>query len=269
MQKWRSPVVAVLRFDGVIGMGGRLREGFNAQIAIAAMEKAYHLRNVKAVALVINSPGGSPAQSSLIYKTLQSLKAETGKKTYAFIEDAAASGGYYIACGADEIYCDENSIIGSIGVISSGFGLHEAIAKLGVKRRVYSAGENKSFADPFRPEVKKDVLHLQKLQMAIHETFKSVVRQSRGAKLTGEESEIMSGNFWTGTMAVEYGLVDGIGDLRQTMRGMIGENLRFRRVAFSSRRFLFWPFHSQLSATLLDDVIARWKAQLLWNRIGL
>ena len=192
------PVVAVVRLAGIIGPSQPLRGGLNLAAVAGPLEAAFSLKGAKAVALIVNSPGGSPVQSSLIYKRIRSLAEEKELPVYAFAEDVAASGGYMIACAADEIYADESSVIGSIGVVSAGFGFTGLIEKLGVERRVHTAGESKAMLDPFQPEKEEDVKRLETLQRDVHENFKKLVRDARGDRLKVDDPAIFSGEFWAG-----------------------------------------------------------------------
>lgn len=228
----RVPTVAVLRLSGVIGQLGPVRRGGLALADLAGtIEKAFKLPRVKAVALAINSPGGSPVQSALIAGRIRALAEEKELPVYAFCEDVAASGGYWLACAADEIYANGASIVGSIGVISAGFGFSEALAKLGVERRVYSAGERKAQLDPFLPEDEGDVRHLKELQKDLHAQFIDYVRLRRRDRLKGDDEALFSGDFWSGRQAAEFGLIDGIADLRGKMREKYGEKVKLRVVA--------------------------------------
>src|SRR6478735_6269866 len=191
-----TPVVPVVRLSGVIGISTPLKSGLTLANVARPLERAFGMRRAQAVALVINSPGGSPVQSHLIYRRIRELAAENKRPVIAFAEDVAASGGYMIACAADEIICDPSSIVGSIGVVGASFGAHEAIKKLGIERRVYTAGEKKVMPDPFLPENPEDVEHLKTIQREIHETFIGLVKQSRGARLTGPENTLFSGEYW-------------------------------------------------------------------------
>ncbi len=229
-----APVVGVLRLSGVIGgRSGPFGGGLTLEGIEKSIDSAFSSKKVTAVALQINSPGGSPVQSALIARRIRALADETGKPVFAFAEDVAASGGYWLACAADEIYADENSIIGSIGVISAGFGFPDAIARLGIERRVYSAGENKSMLDPFKPEDEDDVARLKSLQADIHESFKRHVRDRRGDRLKEGGEPLFEGDFWTGGRALGFGLVDGIGDMHGVMREKYGDRVGFRK--FSSK----------------------------------
>ncbi|SMF32091.1 signal peptide peptidase SppA [Azospirillum oryzae] len=229
---WRKagPLVSVVRLTGVIGQGGPFRSGLSLAGVAPLLERAFAPKYQKAVALIINSPGGSPVQSALIAKRIRDLAEEKKVPVFAFCEDAAASGGYWLACAADEIWADESSIVGSIGVVSSGFGLHALIERHGIERRLYTAGDKKVLLDPFSPEREDGVAHLKALQADVHEAFKAMVRARRGARLTGPEEELFSGAFWAGRRALALGLIDGLGDLRSVMRGRFGEKVRLRVV---------------------------------------
>ena len=233
---WRrrkdAPLVSVLRLAGVIGRVGPVRGG---SITLASMEKAidraFAPKRLAAVALSVNSPGGSPVQSALIARRIRDRADERGVPVLAFAEDVAASGGYWLACAGDEIFADENSIVGSIGVIAAGFGFSDLIARHGVERRVHTAGERKGMLDPFRPEDPEEVERLRAVQRDMHESFVSHVRARRGRRLREEEDVLFSGEFWTGRKAIELGLVDGLGDLRGVLRDRFGERVRIRPVA--------------------------------------
>ena len=224
------PVVGVVRLAGVIGSVGPLRRGLMLAGVARALERAFKLDGVEAVALAINSPGGSPVQSALIHNRIRALAAEHDVPVFAFAEDVAASGGYWLALAADQIYADESSIIGSIGVVSAGFGFTDAIDRLGIERRVHTAGKKKMLLDPFRPEDPDDVARLEAIQSDIHDGFTRLVRKRRGKALAADEDELFSGAFWTGRRAHELGLIDGIGDLRGVMRDRYGEHVRLRVV---------------------------------------
>src|SRR6185295_15691782 len=208
----RGPVVPVVRLSGVIASGGLLgNRGLSIETVAPLLKRAFDTKGAKAVALTINSPGGSPAQSALIGQRIRLLAREKGVKVIAFVEDVAASGGYWLACAADEIIVDPNSIVGSIGVISAGFGFQDLIARFGVERRLHTSGERKSMLDPFRPETPEDVERLHRLQAEIHEGFKGWVRERRAGKLKGDDAMLFSGEFWTGRRGLDLGLVDGLG----------------------------------------------------------
>ncbi len=221
-------VVAILPLEGVIGASGRMQ----ASLTLAGLEDlindAFDVSALSAVAVSINSPGGSPVQSALIMQRLKDLAAEKDVPIYVFCEDVAASGGYMLALAGEEIYAHEASIVGSIGVVSSGFGFDKAIEKIGVDRRVHTAGGKKSLLDPFQPEKEEDVKRLKQIQIKIHDYFKATVRNARGEKLSGDEENLFSGDIWTGEEAVENGLIDGIGELRTVMREKFGEKVKFK-----------------------------------------
>lgn len=224
--KKRRPCVAVVRLNGIISSGGRFGQGLSLASTAGSIKNAFDMQRLKAVALVVNSPGGSPVQSSLIFKRIRALADEKGIPVFAFMEDVAASGGYYISVAADEIFADESSIVGSIGVVSAGFGFDKAIEKFGVERRIYTAGERKATLDPFQPENEDDIKRLLAMQKEVHNTFKSVVKERRGDRLTAGDRKLFSGEFWSGTQAVKLGLIDGIGDLRTVMRRRFGKKIR-------------------------------------------
>jgi len=272
-----APVVAVLRLSGVIGQVGPLRSGLSLARLADPIQRAFSMPRVKCVALAINSPGGSPVQSALIARRIRQLAAEKEVPVVAFAEDVAASGGYWLACAADEIYADANSIIGSIGVIASGFGFSELIAKIGVERRIYTAGEKKSLLDPFRPENPDDVARLKAVQAEIHDNFQSWVRERRGDRLAASPETIFSGEFWSGQKAQELGLIDGIDDLRSAMRRRFGDEVKLRlvtgRESWLRRRL---PFRggegeglSLLPVSWADDLLGAVEARAWWNRYGL
>ncbi|MGO1120032.1 S49 family peptidase [Rhodovibrionaceae bacterium A322] len=276
----RHPTVAVLRLSGTIGAGQRGRS-LSLEDLAGDIERAFDMSHIEAVALVINSPGGSPVQSALIGKRIRDLAEEKNLRVYAFVEDVAASGGYWLATVADEIYADRSSVIGSIGVISAGFGFQDAIAKVGIERRVHTAGISKSTLDPFEPEKAKDVKRLKGLLEDIHEAFMDQVRSRRGSKLKAEEKELFNGEFWTGAKALDLGLIDGLGDLRGELRRRYGEKLRLKLVnqpRSSLRRMLGFggqiagPSASLPTLTgqdLADGLLSAAEERALWARYGL
>ncbi|QFR34029.1 S49 family peptidase [Ancylobacter sp. TS-1] len=221
-----TPVVPVVRLTGAIGMASPFRPGITFANTARALERAFAVKGAKAVALVINSPGGSPAQSHLVYRRIRALAQEKELPVIAFVEDVAASGGYMLACAADEIVADTFSIVGSIGVVSAGFGFTAALEKLGVERRVYTAGTRKVMLDPFQPEKAEDVERLKAIQQEIHGAFVGLVKERRGDVLAGDEETLFSGEFWTAPQAQGFGLVDAIGDMRSFLRARYGEKLR-------------------------------------------
>src|SRR5690349_10812993 len=220
-----TAVVPVVRLSGVIGAVTPLRPGMTLAGLARVLERAFSVRNAKAVALVINSPGGSPVQSRQIYLRIKQLAAEKKLPVLVFVEDVAASGGYMIACAGDEIFCDPSSILGSIGVVGGSFGFQEAIKRIGVERRLYTAGSHKAMLDPFLPENPDDVRRLQALQRQIHDIFIALVKQSRGARLKGADDMLFTGEYWAGETSVSLGLADAIGDLRSTLRARYGDKV--------------------------------------------
>ncbi len=220
------PVVPVVRLSGVIGVSTPLKPGLMLSSIARSLERAFATRNARAVALIVNSPGGSPSQSHLIYRRIRQLAEEKKLPVIAFVEDVGASGGYMLACAGDEIICDQFSIVGSIGVVGGSFGFPKLMEKLGVERRVYTAGERKVMLDPFQPEKPEDVKRIKEIQKDIHEHFIALVKQSRGTRLKGAEKTLFSGEFWTAQDAIDLGLADRIGDLRATLRERYGEKVR-------------------------------------------
>src|SRR5437762_9627163 len=206
------PVVPVIRLAGVIGFSTPLKPGLTLATVARALERAFNMRGTQAVALLINSPGGSPVQSHLIYRRIRQLAVENARPVIAFAEDVAASGGYMIACAADEIVCDPSSLVGSIGVVGGSFGFAKLLDKLGVERRLYTSGEHKAMLDPFLPENPEDVERLKAVQREIHGIFIALVKQSRGARLKGADDVLFTGEYWAGETSVSLGLADAIGD---------------------------------------------------------
>ncbi len=275
----RVPVVSVLRLAGVIGDHGPLQRGLSLRRITRQLDAAFAGRRTRAVALLINSPGGSPVQSDLIQQRIRNLAREKEKPVFAFCEDVAASGGYWIALGASEIHANANSIIGSIGVISAGFGFDKAIDRLGIERRVHVTGPRKGMLDPFRTEDPDDVAHLRQIQTEMFQRFCDHVRSRRGVKLKGDEDELFSGAFWTGEKALKLGLIDGLGDMYSVLRERYGEKLRFRTV--SPRQGLLRrlgngisgappdPFDPALAADWAEPLLAGLEARAHWHRFGL
>jgi signal peptide peptidase SppA len=232
-QRWRkgAALVPVVRLSGTIGAVTPLRPGMSLAGVAKILERAFAMKNAKAVAVVINSPGGSPVQSRLIYLRIRQLAVEKKLPVLVFVEDVAASGGYMIACAGDEIFCDPSSILGSIGVVGGSFGFQDLIKKIGVERRLYTAGEHKATLDPFLPENPDDVARLKVIQREIHATFIALVKQSRGARLKGSDDFLFSGEYWAGDTSVTLGLADAIGDLRTILRARYGDKVRTPVVA--------------------------------------
>ena len=275
----RVPVIPVLRLAGPIGMATPLRPGLSLATVAGALTRAFSLSRHRAVAISINSPGGSPVQSHLIMRRIRQLANEREKHVHVFCEDVAASGGYFLALAGDEIYADPSSIVGSIGVISATFGLSKAIDRLGIERRVYTSGEMKSFLDPFLPEQPSDVDRLRAVQREIHDAFIGVVKERRGQKLRAPDSELFSGAFWSGPRAQELGLIDGIGDMRATMRSLYGDKVRLRMVPIGGggllARLRRLPslgsdgLGVEFPAGLPDDLITALEARAMWARFGI
>jgi signal peptide peptidase SppA len=269
----RGPTVPVVRLTGIIAAGGVLgARGLSIEAAAPLLAKAFGMRGAKAVALSINSPGGSPVQSALIAQRIRLLAREKNLPVIAFVEDVAASGGYWLACAADEIIADPASIVGSIGVVSSGFGFHELIARYGIERRVHTSGESKSMLDPFQPEKAEDVERLKRLQSEIHDGFKDWVRERRGTRLKGADSLLFTGEFWTGKRGLELGLVDSLGELRATLQQRFGDKVRLPVIS-ARRRFLArFGLGSQLGSGI-DQIgpstLAAIEERAHWQRFGL
>jgi signal peptide peptidase SppA len=267
------PVVPVVRLAGVIGVSTPLRPGLMLASLARQLERAFAVRNARAVALLINSPGGSPVQSHLIYLRIRSLAAEKKLPVIAFAEDVAASGGYMLACAADEIICDPSSIVGSIGVIGGTFGFPRLLEKLGVERRIYTSGERKAMLDPFLPEKPDEVERLKLVQREIHDDFIALVKERRGARLTGPESELFSGEYWTGRTAVELGLADTVGELRSILRERFGDKVITPVIA--PERSLLGRVRPGVGLEgigrdgFADELISALEARALWARYGL
>jgi len=265
----RGPVVPVVRLSGVIASGGMLgARGLSIETVAPLLARAFSQRHAKAVALVINSPGGSPVQSALIAQRIRLLAREKNLPVIAFVEDVAASGGYWLACAADEIVADGASIVGSIGVISAGFGFKDLIGKLGVERRVHTSGENKSMLDPFREEKPEDVERLKRLQAEIHDGFKDWVRRRRGTRLKGEEALLFSGEFWTARRGLELGLVDSLGELRSVLQARYGEKVHLPVIAARRRLLARFGLGSGIDS-IGPSTLAALEERAHWQRFGL
>jgi signal peptide peptidase SppA len=273
----RRPLVPVLRFSGAIGVVTPLRPGITLSTSAQAIEKAFTMRGAEAVAIQINSPGGSAVQSTLLFNRIRALAEEKDLKVYVFAEDVAASGGYLLALAGDEIYADASSIVGSIGVITATFGANELLAKIGVQRRVYTAGDNKDILDPFLPEKKSDIVKIKAIQRDVHQAFIDLVKERRGTKLKKSDKQLFTGEFWSGKTALEFGLIDGLSDLRSKMREILGDEVRFKLVApstswFRRKRGVFASdgnFGFGFSADgFAADLISAVEARALWSRFG-
>ncbi|MCP4073391.1 MAG: S49 family peptidase [Hyphomicrobiales bacterium] len=269
--------IPVVRLSGVIAASNSpLSRNLNLANVASLLEKAFKMKHAPTVALVVNSPGGSPVQSRLIYTRIRELAAKHEKKVLVFVEDVAASGGYMISLAGDEIFADETSIIGSIGVISASFGFDKAIKKIGVERRVYTAGKNKVSLDPFQPENPKDVEYLKKMQLEIHDVFINMVKKTRGEKLA-EDDDMFTGRFWTGSTAKDLGLIDGLGHLGTILKERFGEKSEF--VLMQPRRSLLGRNYSvginaitkgdSIGADLVDRAIDRMEEHVIRSRFGL
>ncbi|MCZ6603951.1 MAG: S49 family peptidase [Alphaproteobacteria bacterium] len=282
MRRFRDPppTVGVVRMAGILTPGGRSlrRGGLNLEGMARTLERAFKLPNAQAVALVINSPGGSPVQSSLIAKRVRTLAEEKDIPVYAFTEDVAASGGYWLACAADEIYADEASVVGSIGVISASFGFQDLIARHGIERRLHTTGDRKTLLDPFEAEKPADVQRLESVQRDILDAFKAQVTARRGDRILLSEAELFSGEFWTGKQALAHGLIDGIGDLRAVMRDKLGERVKLvpvgERRPWLGRRFGFGTGGNHydltaLSSGLVEAAVDAIDERAIWKQFGL
>lgn len=265
----RSPRVALLRLSGAIAARGTSPlspSGISAQGMAPLIDRAFALKRLAAVVMVVNSPGGSPVQSSLVAQRIRRLADEKKVPVIACVEDAAASGGYWLACAADEIIVDPASIVGSIGVIAASFGLEGAIGRIGVERRMHTAGTEKSFLDPFRPERPEDVARLETLLAELHVIFKDWVRSRRGPKLKAGEEELFSGRFWVGARAVELGLADGVGEASSLIKARFGEKAQV--VPIGARRPP-WPLRLLSGGALAEGAMAALEERAAWARIGL
>ncbi len=267
------PIVPVVRLTGIVGFSTPLRPGLTLATIARTLDRAFALGHAAAVALVINSPGGSAVQSHLIFRRIRQLAEQHNRRVIGFIEDAGASGGYMIACAADEIVADQHSIVGSIGVVGGSFGFDKLIARLGVERRLYTSGEHKAMLDPFLPENPDDVDRLKKLQREIHDDFIALVKSRRAGKLAGPQDELFSGAYWTGRRALELGLVDAIGDLRSVLRERFGDEVVTHLVSaergWLGRRLLGAGTREAAQFGLVEDVISALEARAIWARYGL
>jgi signal peptide peptidase SppA len=273
----RGALVPVLRFSGPIGMVTPLKPGLSISTSASAIDKAFSMRGAKAVAIQINSPGGSAVQSMMIFRRIRALAEEKGIKVYVFAEDVAASGGYLLALAGDAIYADASSIVGSIGVITASFGMHQLINKIGVERRVITAGANKDILDPFLPEKAEDVERVKAIQRDVHAEFIDLVKARRGAKIVAAGDSLFTGEFWSGKKALELGLIDGLADLRGKMRELYGEDVRFKLVTPERSWFrrkhgvqagasgLAFPF---ISGDIAGELISAIETRALWSRFG-
>ncbi len=271
-------VVPVVRLSGVIGQVSPLRQGISLASVAPQLKRAFAMKKAPAVAIVVNSPGGAPVQSHLVYKRIRALAEENGQEVIIAVEDVAASGGYMIALAGDHILVDPSSVVGSIGVVSAGFGFTGLIEKLGIERRVHTAGENKAMLDPFQPERDSDVAHLKSLQRDVHDMFIALVQSRHGAKLA-DDPTLFSGAFWSGARGVELGLVDEVGELRAYLRGRFGEDVRLQPIE-GKRGWLgrfgggrgagaARPVSGAFMAELAGEALGAVEERALWNRFGL
>ena len=273
-----APVVPVVRLSGVIGAVTPLRQGMTLAGVARILERAFGVRGARAVAILVNSPGGSPVQSHQIHNRIRQLATEKKLPVLIFVEDVAASGGYMIACAGDEIFCDPSSIVGSIGVVGGSFGFQGLIEKIGVERRLYTSGKNKAMLDPFLPEKPDDVARLKALQHEIHLMFIDLVKKSRGARIKGDDDELFSGAYWTGQKSIDLGLSDAVGDLRSVLRARFGEKVKMPVIAPATgllsglfgRRSAGTDLSVLLDApsALPDQLISALEARAIWARYG-
>lgn len=262
----KTPIVACLNLQGAIGQNSKFSSGINFENCAPLIKRAFETKKAKAVALLINSPGGSPVQSELIYNYVRELSAEKKIPVYTFAQDVAASGGYWLLLAGDEIYAHNSSIIGSIGVIFSGFGFVEAINKLGISRRVYTEGKNKAILDPFLPEEEENILILKDAQRDIFENFKELVKSRRGERLKEAEEKLFTGAFWSGKKSAALGLVDGVADMRSKMKEKFGEKVEIVNIA-AKKSFLKSLFQERLN--LSKQLFSTLEERLIFNRFGL
>jgi signal peptide peptidase SppA len=262
----KKKIVPHIKLSGIIGNAGKFKQGIDFSGQEEIIVKAFSVKKATCVAITINSPGGSPVQSHLIYNFIRQQAEKNKKKVIVFAEDVAASGGYLIACAGDEIYANSSSIIGSIGVIYSSFGFTELIKKIGVERRVHTAGKNKSTLDPFLDEKKEDIERLKKIQLDLHRDFINVVEKSRGSKLKKTEIELFSGEFWSGSKAKELGLIDAIGDANQIIKEKFGEDVIIKKFektkGWLSKKLSSSNDRVDQLANILDE-------KSIWQRYGL
>ena len=261
----KSQHVACIPLNGIIAPNMGRRKGLNLHELDKVIEQAFSVKNLKAVVLQINSPGGSPVQSEMISKRIRDLSEKKNVPVLAFVEDVAASGGYWLACAADEIFASKASIIGSIGVVSSGFGFDKAIEKIGIDRRLYTSGENKAILDPFLPENKDDVKRLKAIQKELHNQFISFVKSRRGSKITNKDKDLFTGAFWSGEKSLDLGLIDAFGEMKFILKERFGENIKIREFAPKKK---FFGFGSLLSGAL-DVLIYKVEERISFKRFGL
>jgi len=261
-------IIPHIRLAGVIGSAGRFRQGIDFSGQQEIIKKAFSFKKAKCIAVSINSPGGSPVQSHLIHDYIKQLAKKNKKKVIIFAEDVAASGGYLIACAGDEIYANSSSIVGSIGVISASFGFQDAIKKIGIQRRVYTAGKNKSTLDPFKEEKDEDIERIKKLQLELHSDFIEVVKKSRGQKLKDpEKNNTFTGEFWSGSASMKLGLIDGIGNAEQILREKFGEDIVIKKLE-KQKSFIAKKLSSSID-NQVDNIASVIEERALWQKFGL
>ncbi len=261
-------IIPHIRLAGVIGSAGRFKQGIDFSGQQEIIKKAFSYKKAKCIAVSINSPGGSPVQSHLIHDYIKQLAKKNKKKVIIFAEDVAASGGYLIACAGDEIYANSSSIVGSIGVISASFGFQDAIKKIGIQRRVYTAGKNKSTLDPFKEEKDEDIERIKKLQLELHSDFIEVVKKSRGQKLKDpEKNNTFTGEFWSGSASMKLGLIDGIGNAEQILREKFGEDIIIKKLE-KQKSFIAKKLSSSID-NQVDNIASVIEERALWQKFGL
>ena len=264
----KKKIIPHIRLTGVIGSAGRFKQGIDFSGQQEIIKKAFSFKKAKSIAISINSPGGSPVQSHLIHDYIRQLAKKNKKKVIVFAEDVAASGGYLIACAGDEIFANSSSIVGSIGVISASFGFQDAIKKIGIQRRVYTAGKNKSTLDPFKEEKEEDIERIKKLQLELHSDFIEVVKKSRGSKLKDpEKNNTFTGEFWSGSASMKLGLIDGIGNAEQILREKFGEDIVIKKLE-KQKSFIAKKLSSSLD-NQIDNIASVIEERALWQKFGL
>ena len=261
-----DPIIACVSLNGVIGKDSKFSSGINFDNVSPILKRAFNTKKVKAVAITINSPGGSPVQSELIYNYIRELSVEKKIPVYTFAQDVAASGGYWLLLSGDEVYAHNSSIIGSIGVIFSGFGFVDLIKKIGVERRIYTEGKNKAILDPFLPEENENIEILKDAQRDIYEGFKDLVKSRRVAKLKESEEKLFTGAFWSGKKSAELGLVDGICDMRSKMKEKFGDKIEIKKITI--KKGLLKSFFSEKSP-LVDGLFSKLEERISFNKFGL
>ena len=263
----KKKVVPIIRLSGVIGNVGKFKQGIDFSGQQEIIKKAFSLKKISAVAISINSPGGSPVQSHLLYSYIRKQATKNKVKVFVFAEDVAASGGYLIACAGDEIYANSSSIVGSIGVIYSSFGFQELIKKIGVQRRIYTAGINKSTLDPFMEEKKEDIERLKNIQLDLHADFIKVVEESRSTKLKKELGiELFTGEFWSGSKSKELGLIDGIGNAEEILKNKFGENVVIKK--FEKPKSWLNKKFSLENENRIDQLLQSLEERSIWQKYG-